>query len=343
MSRKTRRELSIPDLRSITVTQSNRVTNATVDYTLIQQRVFCYIMYNLQTEIQQVMNGTSVHQLDIFNRVDSEMLCMNIPMHDLGIPSQYGVIRDAILRMSSVNIKLKSVRKDTLSWAGIFSKVTVPNREEKKRSAVVTIEIRRDVAQALIDVHYRHDKGKPEQYTIFMLYVALKCKQKYTNRIYQLLCSYRERGSYSCTIEELREYLMIPHNIYPNFAHLFNRVILPVARELESIADIYFDPYHENFKVLEGRKVVRINFKLQYPITEEMYERNKRNFLRDLISTFGCKEYHLQKILPLLTPGTNWNDLEAVRNKCYHLCSNRAVDYPAAHITRSIIAALTEV
>jgi hypothetical protein len=343
MSKKTKRELSIPDLKSITVTQSNRVTNAKVDYTLIQQRTFAYIMYNLQYEINQVMKGTSVHQLDIFNQTDSAMLIMHIPMHDLGIPSQYPVIRDAILRMSSVSIKLKTITKRTESWAGIFSKVTVPNREENKRSAVVTIEIRRDVAQQLIDVHYNRDKGRPEQYTIFMLYVALKCKQKYTNRIYQLLCSYRERGIYSCTVDELREYLAIPAGVYPNFAHLYNRVLEPTARELELMADIYFDPTAETFKELTGRKVTRLNFRVQYPQSEEMFARQQKNFIRDLITTFGCKEYHVQKILPYLVPGTNWNKLEAVRNKCYHLCVNKAVDHPAAHITRSIIAELTEV
>ena len=343
MSKRTKREMSIPDLRSITVTQSNRVTNAKVDYTLIQRRIFAYIMYNLQAEIKAVMNGTSVQQLDIFRVADSQMLCMNIPMHDLGIPSQYGIIRDAIMRMSSVKIKLASVRKDTLSYSGIFSKVTVPNTDDKKRSSMVTIEIRRDVAQALIDVHYDHQKGRAEQYTIFMLYVALKCKQKYSGTIYQLLCSYRERGLYSCTVDELREYLMIPPSIYPNFADLYRRILKPVAKELETIADIYFDPAAPDFKILAGRKVTRLNFRIKYPQTEQMYDRMKANFLRDLINTFGCKEYHIQKIMPHITPGVKWELLEAVRNKCAHLCKIREVDHPAAHVTRSIIAALTEV
>ena len=339
MSKQRQANLAIPDLKGITVVQSNRVTNAKRDYSLIQERVFTFLMYNLQTEINQVMNGTSVTQLNIFRDIPSDVLAMNIPLGNIGAPSQYRDIRDAILKMSGIQIQIKTADKALLKWGGIFSSVSMPSNEGGKRSgAFVTIEIRRDVAQQLIDVHYKD--GVAQQYTKYMLHVAMECKYKYTSNIYKLLCSYRSRRVYSCTVDELREHLALPPNMYPNFNDLKRFILDPVAAELKSLADLYYDTGDHDFTVRSGRKVVKLNFTIKYPVTEALYDREKTKFIRELMKTFGCTARHIDQIVPYLTPATNWYNLEAVVDRCYYLCSKRMVDHPAAHITRSVIEEL---
>lgn len=335
MSKKTKRDILIPDIKDITIFQSNRVTNAKYDYTLIQERVFTWVMYYLQDEIRQVMDGTSVTQLNIFSQLASEMLCMNIPMHHLGSPSQYRDIRDAIQKISGVQILMANPEKKTIKWSGLFSSVEMPDRSHHKRSAMVTIEIRRDVAQMLIDVNYT--KGRPEQYTKYMLHVALQAKFKYTSKIYKLLCSYRERRYYSCSIEDLRDHLQIPDNVYPNFNDLKRFVLDPVAKELKEIADIYFDTADPEFTNRVGRKVVAVKITLLFPMSEELFNKKIQIFTAELIRSFGCRESHLQQIRHLLTIDCNWKVLDDVVSRCYYLCEKREVQYPAAFVIKSIL------
>lgn len=338
---KKKRDILIPDLKGITIVQSNRVTNAKYDYTLIQERVFTWVMYYLQNEINQVMNGTRVTQLNIFRDLPSDMLSMTIPMHHLGRPDQYRDIRSAIEKMSGVKIVIRTVDKSMIKWAGLFSSVEMPNKEDNRRSAYVTIEIRRDVAQMLVDVQYNTNvPGKrdgPEQFTKYMLNVALEAKFKYTSKVYKLLCSYKERRYYMCTIDELREHLQIPAGVYKNYNDFKRFILDPVAAELKSIADIFFDTSDPEFTQRAGRKVTGLKFNLLYPVTEALYDRTKTKFIRDLIKIFGCQERHINQVLPYLHPETNWNKLENIVDRCYYLCSKRMVDHPAAFVVRSII------
>lgn len=334
MSKK-RKEVQLPDLKGITVVQSNRVTNAKYDYTLLQERVFTFIMYYLQTEIQQVMSGKAVLQLDIFNNVYNSVF-MNIPMNVLGKPNQYAEIRSAITKIAGVQIEMRNIAKQTVKISGLFSSVEMPDKQPSKyQGHTVIIEIRKDIAMLLIDVNFA--QNKPQQYTKYMLYVALTAQFKYTSKIYKILCSYRERTSYNCSLQEFREQLQVPENVYVNYNDFKRFVLIPVANELKLHADLYFDPEATDFVQKQGRKVVGLKFTLLYPMTDEMMASKIKILKVELFRTFGCGERHWEQIEPTLTIDTNWNEVNRIVDRCYYLCTNRKVDHPAAHVTRAIL------
>jgi len=334
MGRK-KKEVMLPDLQGITVTHSNRVTNAIYEYTIMQERVFTWVMYHLQGYINDVMSGKQVVELDLF-RPQSDTFMITIPMNVIGKPSQYGDIRLAVEKIAGILVRMHNVERETVKIAGLFSSVEMPDKEKNKRSNKVVIEMRHDVAKLLIDVD-KNDRNRPAQYTKYMLHTAINAQCKHSSRIYKLLCSYREKQIYTIKLEKFRDFLQIPPDLYTDFYDFKRFILAPVAKELKAIADCFFDINDPELVIREGRKVVGLKFNILEPMSEEMHTNKKKILLWELTNRFGCKPYHLQKIDHLITKDTNWKQVNGIVDRCYYLCTRREVDYPAAHIVRALI------
>lgn len=338
---KAKKSLVLPDLQGIVIVQSNRVTKAKYDYTLIQERVFTWVMYHLQTYVKEVMNGVQVNQLQLF-RSNHDIFCFNVPMNVLGSPSQYRDIRKAITDIAGIVVKINDREKQTVKFSGLFSSVEMPDHDNKRRSRIVTIEIRKDVAKMLIDLD-RNALNKPAQYTQYMLHTAIVAQHKYTSKIYKLLCSWREKKVYPVKYEIFREWLQLPANVYPNFYDFKKNILIPVMNELKAIADIWFNVFAHDFIVKEGRKVIGLKFTILEPVNEEMTTNKIKVLMWQLSTIFGCGAAHMDRIKPYINSQTDWIQLYKAYDRCYYLCEKGEVKYPAAFITKSLLQELNPV
>lgn len=92
-------------------------------------------------------------------------------------------------------------------------------------------------------------------------------KNKYSNRIYELIRYFKRNNSsnsFEMTLAEFKRALQI-ENLYSHYANLKEKVLVPVKRELKKNADLYFD-----FKeIKENNKVVSLKFEICSKIKNE--------------------------------------------------------------------------
>lgn len=94
-------------------------------------------------------------------------------------------------------------------------------------------------------------------FTQYKLANILSMKSKYSPRIYEILkCNeFKKQGYIDIELDELRKLLKV-ENIYPLYANLKQKLLLPTQRELNSLSDVNFD--FEEIKT--GRKVTALKF-----------------------------------------------------------------------------------
>jgi hypothetical protein len=90
-----------------------------------------------------------------------------------------------------------------------------------------------------------------KNFTIFGLEVAMSLKSKYSKRLYEMLCQFKNTGLFRITIAELKERFDLSDDQYERWSN-FDKFILKTAQtEINEKADFKFD-YHLKKK---GRKV----------------------------------------------------------------------------------------
>ena len=340
MSKKKRERLTPSDLQGITMVQSNHVTQARYNYSIYQQRVLAYVMYVNQPYIDHIKRGiTTVEQLDMFSgRLPSDVYGLDIPLHIIGPPSQYKEIRAEIANMATIQVRVMTENKGMMKIAGLFSSVEIPV-EEGRRHNNARVEMRKDVMQALMNIIRKEDKA--QQFTIYQLHVCFAAKFKYTGKMYMILCSYRERGIFTPTVEELRDLLQIPDHMYPNFSDFKRFVLDRIAKELQEIGDIFYDTGDVDF-ITRGlkNKVTRLRFRLQYPATEKTFARELNAFCSQMFNIFGCNKTHLARVVPLMDQKTNWHNVDQAIARAIHRCQTGEIKYPAAFAITCVLEVL---
>lgn len=259
--------ISIPAEYRKLIFQPNCITNAQYSYTLIQERIFNYIIFYLQTYIKKIMDGEVVKQLKLFTKKgDEEYIDLILPMQAIAKPYQYPDVRGRAIDMTQILVQIKTKDKfgqNIERVQGLLTHVDLTN-EECRRTAYLPIRISELVARLLIDID-RKD-GTPINYTSFLFDVALGAENKYTPRIYKYLSSWKEKAKKipnfrkKVTYEEFREWLQIGKK-YPEFEQFKRCILWPVQEELREKADFWFD-FQE---IRDGKKVIEIEFFHKFP------------------------------------------------------------------------------
>ena len=335
MSAKKKLTTLLPELAKISVYQSNSVTTARRDYTMMQERIFTWVMYNMQADIKKVMNGTPVEQLRIFSpELESDVVWTKIPLAYLGRSDQYRDIRDSVEKLATISVKMKNKEKGHQIITGLFSAIQVP--DEGKRSSDLILSMRRDVAAMLM--HIDRERGLPARYTSFSLFVTAQCKNKYTSILYKLLCSKRDLGGWRVPYSELRDILQIDNNSYKNYYDFKKRVLIPVSKELQKLGDIYFKSADSNMETLDGKKVVAVNFKIiRVKAVQGVTVDQKQNILNILKTTFGLSPTHCDKLQPIFHEKTEFT---AILEKIEYLrdwCRDNQVTHKAAYAVTTML------
>jgi hypothetical protein len=308
--------------------QANRITNASYNYSLLQEKIFCYIMYALKGHIDKVMNGANVLQLDIFRAPDSNNIAIIVPLKYIATPAQYKDVKKAAFDMMSRVIRMRGKdlkNRDTIEFTGLFSSIVMT----EERSGTLQVMIRRDVAEMLIDIP-RNDAGRPVQYTGFILEVALKARNKYTPRMYKFISSWKERGGVYVSLDELRNMLSMGDK-YTDYNDFKRSVLLPAQEELKQHADCWYN-VSDMEEVKEGKKVIGLRFKIITVDRDKQRELLLHNLYNDLLPRLELTKTHID----LLRPTLDRADVHDVRQKAAELYiyineNYRSINNPAAY------------
>lgn len=275
--------------------QPNRVTNAKYSYSLVQEKIFNLVMFYLQQDIKQSMGGMAVSQMNLFRT--QEDIKIPIAMKHIASPQQYPQVRESAKALVGIVVEMRDRHLDGsgefIKWQGLFRSVEV----SETKPSVLLITIDKQVAKWLVSVNQGLD-GKPREFTGYYLEAANGGNNKYTSRIYKLICSWKIKGGFHMPIDELRENLCLGDK-YTNFNGIKKSILDPVQKELKEISDIYFN-YSE---VKEGKKVTGINFKVLDNTTGTQSDKEAKLFynLYDVIrKNFGMNDEQMLKLQPVL-------------------------------------------
>ena len=98
------------------------------------------------------------------------------------------------------------------------------------------------------------------QFTSYRLSNVLSLKSTYSIRLYELMKKWQHLGLWECSIEILREKLGATTKTYSLYGNFKNRVLSFAIKEINDKTDL-----HITFEeIKKGRKVVKINFSIQY-------------------------------------------------------------------------------
>jgi len=278
------KRIVLPQIRNYIV-QPNRVTKSRFGadvggYTLIQHKILTAIMYYLQEPIHLAMKGHLYNQLEIFSNPD--LIKLAIPMSDIGKPRQYQEIRENIKRLASIVVAVPYISKEGKDMERITGLIRADLEISSKRSSVMVIEIEKRVADILIKID-RDADGTPKNYTRHAYEVSQNATCKFTPTIYKLLCSWKKKGEFKISLDELRADLCLT-SMYSEYSDFKRRVLIPVMNELKEIGDCWFDCTVKSFVEKKRNKPVMLCFKVITPeLFKEMDER--ANYIRNMLRT----------------------------------------------------------
>ena len=253
---------AVPNGLTTTIYQPNYITNSRYNYTLIQERIFTYVIFYLQFYTKRVMAGEQINQLEIF-QTDQPDIKIHVPLDFIvpDSPAQYPKVRKAAQALAGIVVEVPYRDKEGKKWQEFTGLLSVHiEAEEKKRSKYVIVGIKKHVAEMLVSIDCK-DK-KPQNYTAFLFENAMRAKHKYTPRIYKYLCSWKEKGiAYPIKLQEFKDMLGC-RNKYPNYADFKKCVLMPAYNELKEKSDCWFDIDFDRFEQTTEGKVTYLQFKV---------------------------------------------------------------------------------
>jgi plasmid replication initiation protein len=294
-TKKKKKIVMLPAIRKF-IYQPNRVTNAFYDYSLVQERLFNAVMFYLQDAITVSRKGEDYTQLSLFQEYkETSYIKIRIPLKEIAIPQNYEHVKKSVKQLASIVVEIPYLDKETkekrIRYAGLFN-ADVP--DEKTRSSYIDIEIDKRVAKMLIEID-QNQFQQPINYTRFIYQIAQNATNKYTSRIYKLICSWRKKGGFTISLDEFREQLGIELK-YKYFNDIKKHILKPVQDELFEKADCWFNINSEDFITKQGNTVTHLNFKV---ITPELIEEDskRRDYALNLLRThFKFQDTHIDKI-----------------------------------------------
>jgi plasmid replication initiation protein len=217
----------------------------------------------------------------------------------------------------NLQINMKSPLGDNyISITSFITRIEKPKKVDGK--SVLYLRMDKDVASQLIQVD-RNLKNQPINYTKYLLEVALRARSKYTFRLYAYISSWKQKGGFVITLDELRSIVGVEQNEYAEYSQFKRRVLLPVQKELENQADCWFNCSASDFEIRDGKKVTRLRFKVIVPEMQEALRRRAEMIKALLKNHFGFQDGHFKTIDPLFSRNFNEQRADSLMSKIVSL------------------------
>lgn len=286
--------------------QSNRITNGKWrGFSLLQSKMFICIIDQLQKAISEDMRGNNWDQLNLFEINDDGLLKLGIPLKEICRPDQYKFIYEAAKELQTIQLEFKSPDKRFDIVQGVFHRFDIPTLENGIK--VMNIYLHRDSAEKLIKID-KNKEGRAINFTKYLKRIGIGAKNKYTFKLYMIIASWKAKGGFRISVDELKEQLGIPKEKYANYANFRTRVLLPVQEELKENGDCWFNCASKDFMAVEKQsgKVQFLNFKV---ITRPDVENNNlmmNNIINMLKMHASFQNLHIDEIRPIFSETTDY-------------------------------------
>ncbi len=226
-------------MKEIVIAQDNRLTTSRYELTLIEKRIFYYI-------IKEVRNKYTTGQRDLFDD-----LILNIKVSDLckevNQEENKKETRKALEKFRSRNFTYANEVDDDWLTCGFINYAHI-------KKGIAEIQVSHKLMPFLVELS--------SQYTAYSLHVAMSLKSKWSQRMYELCQKWQGTDGFRITVDELRRSFMLEEK-YDRYALLNERVLQVAKRELKELYNLgQCDVYFEFTEERKGRKVETLRFKL---------------------------------------------------------------------------------
>lgn len=306
--------------------QPNKVTYASYDYSAVQQKVFAFIMLYLQDSINQLFVNKSlqVNQLSLFK--DDSKVEITLVLSNFCNSANYKEFIQSVRLMASALIKFPDRKgSNGLIYGGeghLISSIHYPKVKHKKE---ILICLDKAVVEDLLIIK--------NGYTRFSYEIILTAKNKYTGRIYQLICRWRDTGGFRLKYSDLRSMLSIDEDKYKTWKDFKKRVIVPVQAELTERADVWFEVELE-----KGENSKYLNFKVITSEQMAVLNKKKDSIMELLKHHFGYSVEDYKDISVYLLRPHIFNDLHLKLIDLFEIIKlNNSIKHIPSYINAAII------
>ena len=226
-------------MKEIVIAQDNRLTTSRYELTLIEKRIFYYI-------IKEVRSKYNTGQRDLFDdlilNIRVSELCKEVNQED-----NKKETRKALEKFRSRNFTYANEDEDDWLTCGFINYAHI-------KKGVAEIQVSHKLMPFLVELS--------SQYTAYSLHVAMSLKSKWSQRMYELCQKWQGTDGFRISVDELRQAFILEEK-YNRYALLNERVLQVAKRELKELYDLgQCDVYFEFTEERNGRSVEMLRFKL---------------------------------------------------------------------------------
>ena len=214
------------------------VTVSKFDYDPTQTKFLVAMIECMQESIKKSITN-NVEQLPLFSDGNNDNeLTMKIPLKSWCIdPRRDPEIKQSLIKLATTPFEMPvkdEEGRNYIRYAGLCE-VYMP---DEKYVRTVIVKIKKDVALSLID-------AKVYGYQKYLKQVITKTKNKYTQRLYFFVTSWKSQGETKIQVEKLRSMLRL-ENKYLRWNAFYNSVIKTAEKELiekfeAGLSECYFE------------------------------------------------------------------------------------------------------
>jgi plasmid replication initiation protein len=226
-------------MKEIIIAQDNRLTTSRYELTLIEKRIFYYI-------IKEVRSKYNTGQRDLFDD-----LILNIKVSDLckevNQEDNKKETRKALEKFRSRNFTYANEDEDDWLTCGFINYAHI-------KKGIAEVQVSHKLMPFLVELS--------SQYTAYSLHVAMSLKSKWSQRMYELCQKWQGTDGFRISVDDLRKAFILEEK-YNRYALLNERVLQVAKRELKELYDLgQCDVYFEFTEERVGRSVEMLRFKL---------------------------------------------------------------------------------
>lgn len=257
-------------MKDITIVQDNRLTTSRYELSLIEKRVFYYI-------IKEVRDKHSLNNKNLFDD-----LLLHIPLSDLAkstnTEDNKKYVRDGLKSLRKRSFEYEDIENDIWLDCGFINYSEIKN-------GIAEVQVSKKLMPFLVELS--------TQYTPYSLNVAMSLKSKWSQRMYELCQKWQGTDGFRIKVDDLRNSFCLEGK-YNRYALLNERVLQVAKRELKDLYDIgQCDVYFEFTEERKGRSVETLRFMLFRKNT--MNVKTTNDMLLELIPVFR-KLYNTDKM-----------------------------------------------
>lgn len=266
----------VPLAEETWLVQPIAITMMRHNYSLIQNKILLSIVAKLQSALAEILNKESTpEQLSLFSNKEIEKengISITIQLSDFGIHrNHYPDLKKSLETIVSIPVEIpyKSLSGKQFKRLTNLCDAYIPVSPYEK---YVIIHIDKDVALQILSLELGfHRLGKE---------IVFGCKNKYTQRIYMFISSWRSKGGTIIQTIDLRKMLRLEDK-YKNFRQFIQRVLDPAQKELEDLAKRgYSDCYFTYNKKYVGKKKVGEPDQIQFVVLKSPTLLTKENQMK---------------------------------------------------------------